>query len=345
MKLSAKLMLGFGSVLGLLLILAVISFWALNNSSDGFTQYRGLATDTNLSGRLQANMLMVRMQVKDFILTGSEDDLKRYHDYYAKMREFLDEAISEIKQPERAGLIAKIDEGVMDYGKYFEKVKEFRVERNRYVDDALNVNGPLMEQKLNRILQTAERDNDLTAAVLSGQAMRNLLLARLYVMKFLDDNTQDSVDRVYSESKNFNTVLDDLERSLQNPERRRLLNEVADLEEKYMSAFGSLAKVIFARNDVVESHLDKLGPTIANNVEEVKLSVMADQNILGPKLQAANNQAITMAVGISLVAFAVGIVTAGFIIRTVNRQLGSDPAEIANVAQSIAGGNLDFKFC
>ncbi|GKT31427.1 methyl-accepting chemotaxis protein, partial [Aduncisulcus paluster] len=160
MKLSAKLMLGFGSVLGLLLILAVISFWALNNSSDGFTQYRGLATDTNLSGRLQANMLMVRMQVKDFILTGSEDDLKRYNDYYVKMREFLDEAINEIKQPERAGLVAKADAEVREYGKYFEKIEKLRVERNHYLDDVLNVNGPLMEQKLTRILQTAERDND-----------------------------------------------------------------------------------------------------------------------------------------------------------------------------------------
>lgn len=338
MKLSAKLMLGFGSVLGLLLILAVISFWALENSSEGFTQYRGLATDTNLSGRLQANMLMVRMNVKDFILTGSEEDLKEYDDYYAKMRGFMDEAVSEIQKPERASLITKADAEVREYGEYFEKIKEFRVESNHYVNDVLNVNGPLMEQKLTRILQTAERDNDMSAAVLSGHAMRNLLLARLSVLKFLDDNSKASVDRVKSEAKDLSKLLDDLDRSLQNPERRRLLSEVINLKEKYMGAFASLTKVIFTRNDIVEGHLDKLGPSIANNIEDVKLSVMADQEVLGPKLQAANNQAIMMAVGISLIALAIGIVTAGFIIRTVNRQLGSDPAEIANIAQSIAGG-------
>ncbi|TIH19245.1 methyl-accepting chemotaxis protein [Marinifilum sp. JC120] len=344
MKLSAKLMLGFGSVLGLLLVLAVISFWALENSSEGFTQYRGLARDTNLSGRLQANMLMVRMNVKDFIITGSEKDLKQYDDYFAKMRSFMDEAISEIQKPERASLVAKADAEVREYGEYFEKVKEFRVERNRYVNGVLNVDGPLMEKNLTRILQTAERDNDMAAAVLSGHAMRNLLLARLYVVKFLDDNAQASVDRVHSEMDDFEKLLDDLDRSLQNPERRRLLAEIIDLKEKYVDAFNGLSKVIFTRNDVIANHLDKIGPSIAKNVEDVKLSVMADQDVLGPKLQAANDQAIMLAVMISIIALAVGVLTAGFIIRTINRQLGSDPAEIAEVAQRIAGGDLDLKF-
>ncbi len=337
-------MLGFGSVLGLLLVLAAISFWALENSSEGFSQYRGLARDTNLSGRLQANMLMVRMNVKDFIITGSDLDLKQYDGYYAKMREFIDEAVSEIKKPERASLIAKVDNEVKEYGEYFEKVKKFRVERNHYVNDVLNVAGPQMEQKLTRILETAERDNDMTAAVKAGHAMRNLLLARLYVVKFLDDNAQSSVDREGEEMAAFDKLLYELDRNLQDPERRRLLAEILDLKEKYSAAFGALTKIIFNRNEIISKNLDVIGPEIAKNVEDVKLSVMADQDVLGPKLQAANSQAIMLAVVISIIAIAVGIITAALIIRTISRQLGSDPADIANVAQNIAGGDLDLKF-
>ncbi|HAS88182.1 MAG TPA: methyl-accepting chemotaxis protein [Desulfovibrio sp.] len=344
MKLSAKLMSGFSAVLGLLLVLAVISFWALENSSDGFTQYRGLARDTNLSGRLQANMLMVRMNVKDFIITGSDKALAQYDDHYSKMRSFMDEAANKIKKPERATLVAKADAEVREYGACFEKIKKFRVERNSYVDGVFNVDGPLMEQKLTNILQTAERDNDMDAVVLSGHAMRNLLLARLYVTKFLDDNAQASVDRVHSEAEELGKLLEDLDQSLQNPERRRLLGEIVELKEKYIAAFDGLVKVIFARNSIIANKLDKIGPEIAENVEAVKLSVMAEQNVLGPKLQAANDQAIMMAIVISIVALVVGILTAGIIIRTVNRQLGSDPSEIANVAQRIASGDLDLKF-
>ncbi|XVK07006.1 methyl-accepting chemotaxis protein [Maridesulfovibrio sp. FT414] len=344
MKLSAKLMLGFGSVLGLLLILAAISFWALDNSSDGFTQYRELARNTNLTGRLQANMLMVRMNVKDFILSGSDKSLKEYEDYYKKMRGFMDEAIKEIQKPERARLVAEANERVGSYGEAFAEIKKFRDERNHYVNDILTANGMQLESKLTRILETAERDNDMDAAVKSGYAMRNLLLARLYVAKFLEDNTQSSVNRARSEMESLDKSLNILEQNIHDPERRKLLAEIITLKEQYVSAFNSLTKVIFARNEVITGKLEKLGPEIANDVEDVKLSVMADQEILGPKLQAANNQAIMMAVILSAVALAVGVLTAGFLIRTVNRQLGSDPAEIAIVARRIAAGDLDLQF-
>ncbi|WP_320009368.1 methyl-accepting chemotaxis protein [Maridesulfovibrio sp.] len=344
MKLSAKLMLGFGSVLGLLLLLAAISFWALGNSSEGFKDYRGLAIDTNLSGNLQANMLMVRMNVKDFILTGSDADIKHYDEYFAKMTEFINEALAEIKSPERASLIAKVNNDIKSYGEYFEKIKKLRAERDGYFKNVLNVAGPLMEKKLTRILETAEQDNDMIAAVKAGHAMRNLLLARLYVLKFMENNAKEHIERVGVEMDELKKMLGDLDRGLQNPGRRRLLAEIIELEEKYASTFVKLTKVVSNRNDITQNHLDILGPNIANNVEEVKLSVMTEQEALGPKLQAANSQAVMLAIVISIIAIAVGIITAILIIRTISRQLGSDPADIAHVAQSIAGGDLDLKF-
>lgn len=344
MKLSSKLMLGFSSVLALLLILGGISFWALENSSTGFSQYRDLARDTNLSGRLQANMLMVRMNVKDFIITGDKSEIQEYENYFKAMREFLDKALQEIKHPERSRIIAAANERVNSYNRYFDEVKGYWAERNRLVDNVLNIAGPQMERKLTQILSTAERDNDMQAAVKSGQAMRNLLLARLYVAKFLQDNSNDAVDRVDNEMAALGGVLGELELSLRNLERRKLLSDIIDLKEQYHSAFKSVTKTILARNDVISGKLDKLGPEIAQDVEDVKLSVMSDQNELGPKLQAGNNQAITLTIIISVVALAVGILTALFIIRTVSRQLGSDPSEIAVVARSISEGDLDLEF-
>ncbi|MBI9080362.1 MAG: methyl-accepting chemotaxis protein [Pseudodesulfovibrio sp.] len=344
MKLSSKLSIGFGSVLGLLLVLAGTAYWALDNSSEGFTTYRGLARDTNLSGRLQANMLMVRMNVKDYILTGSDKDLAQFDEYYNKMTEFMAVAQSEIQKPDRAQLVDAADEGVKAYGESFAQVKQFRVERNHFVNDVLNINGPQMERNLTEILTTAELDNDMDAAFRSGLALRNLLLARLYVVKFLDDNLQASVDRVHKEVEGLNGELGILDKNLQNPGRRKLLQEIQGLKKTYTEAFAGLVEVIYKRNDVIANQLDKLGPVIAKEIEGVKLSVMADQDALGPELQAANDRAILLALGISLVALIAGIGTAWFIIQATNRQLGRDPAEIAVIAEEIANGNLNLYF-
>ncbi len=51
--------------------------------------YRSLARETNIIGRIQANMLMVRMNVKDFQITGSEQDKKQFEEYIVKLTGFI----------------------------------------------------------------------------------------------------------------------------------------------------------------------------------------------------------------------------------------------------------------
>ena len=78
MKVSTMLATGFGIVLTITIIISVISFIGLGTAVDGFKDYRGLARDTNLAGRVQANMLMVRLYVKDFFKTGAKLSVENY---------------------------------------------------------------------------------------------------------------------------------------------------------------------------------------------------------------------------------------------------------------------------
>ncbi|THB63325.1 MAG: methyl-accepting chemotaxis protein, partial [Desulfovibrio sp.] len=64
-----KLTSGFGVVLVLLMVSGGVAFYYLSENLASFSEYRGLARDTNLMGRVQANLLMVRMNVKDFLIT------------------------------------------------------------------------------------------------------------------------------------------------------------------------------------------------------------------------------------------------------------------------------------
>ena len=62
-----KIFFGFLAIVGLMGVVAAMGYLAQYESAKGFAQYREMARDTNLSARLQANMLMVRMNVKDFM--------------------------------------------------------------------------------------------------------------------------------------------------------------------------------------------------------------------------------------------------------------------------------------
>ena len=190
---QTKIIAGFLSILGLLLLVSGVAFNAVGTARDGFTEYREMARDTNLTGRLQANMLMVRMNVKDFIITGSYRDMQEYADYYRRMATFLEEAQEEIGDPERAALIDTVEADLGSYVDGFDRVIQLREARDNAVHRVLDVKGPFMETSLTGIMISAQENDDMSAAFHAGLAMKHLLLARLYVSKFLVDNNQVAV--------------------------------------------------------------------------------------------------------------------------------------------------------
>ncbi len=344
MSLRTKLIGGFGILLVLLVVLSLESYGTLKGASEGFTQYREMARDANLAGRLQANMLMVRMNVKDFIITGSEKDLKQYDEYTERMEGFLKTAQKEINNPDRAKKIDLVEEEHIKYAAAFKKVVAFKKERNQQVYEVLNVKGPLMEKSLTFIMETARRDGDADAAYNSGIAMKHLLLGRLYMIKFLDTNSRADSDRVFSEFRKMGEFLVVLDRELQNSERREFLEKVGKARKAYLGGVERVVSIIFERNTVISDTLDRIGPVIAGNVEEVKLSIKGVQDRIGPRLQASNGRAVSMVVWVSVFAIFTGVLLVFLITRNVLHQLGGDPSRIADIARNISDGNLSLNF-
>jgi len=340
MRMKTKITAGFSIITTLLFIMGVVSLIQINSASTGFSEYRNLARDTNLAGRLQANMLMVRMNVKDFLITGSEKDFEQYSEYRKKMNEFLKEAQIEIQNKDRASLIDKTDISVHDYENAFEQVYKFRAERDNAVYNYLNVQGPLMEKTLTEILISAENDNDMTASYYSALAMKHLLLGRLYMAKFLETNNSSSVERVYEEFGKMEETLIILDKELQNKQRRQYLAVVNEAKDIYLTKFKELVTIIISRNLIISEQLDVNGPLITSWVEEVKLSVKADQDELGPKLQRSNSRANIIIWIILTTALLSAILIAVYTIKSTIKQLGSDPSELMVISEKIANGDL-----
>ncbi|WP_051957788.1 HAMP domain-containing methyl-accepting chemotaxis protein [Desulfobacter vibrioformis] len=342
--LKTKLVAGFSVVIIMMLIVAGAGFIALKQAASGFGEYREMARDTNLAGRLQANMLEVQMNVENYLISGSDEALKNYNARWALMSKFQAQAQEDIKDPKRAEKVDEIETLLKDYKKGFEAVTAHKARRNHLVNDVLNVNGPIMEKSLTQIMISANGDGDVTAAYNAGMTMRNLLLARLYMAKFLDTNDQAAVDRVHGEFAEMKKALDVLDRELDNPGRREKLALVQDAEKIYLKAFDDLVVTIFKRNDVIENTLGRIGSEVADKVEALKLDIKKVQDEIGPRLQSFNQKSVTVISIVSVLALISGILIVTFVTKGVMAQLGSDPLEILKIAESIAAGNLVFKF-
>ena len=340
-SLSKKLYLGFTVVLTLLLIIGLIAFQAIRSASDGFSSYREMARDTVLSGRVQANMLMVRMNVKDYIITASDKDREEFEFYWDKTSSYMMEAQTEINDPARAKIIDDIDDSLQEYRQGFKEVVDLIAERNNMVYNVLNKEGPLIEKALTKILVSAKEDDDMSAAYEASLATRSLLLARLYSGKFLDTNELSAANRVRSEFDEMVKHLQILDSELQNRERRRLLAEVTEKQAIYAEAFERVFTAINTRNNIIKNTLDKIGPNIAADIEKVKLEIKSVQDTIGPELQESNTRASILIPICVILAMGLGIVIAWFITRSTLGQLGGDPKTVTDIARRVSDGDLD----
>jgi len=339
MTVGKKIIVGFSLVLALVVVLGLIAFNALTGASDGFKQYREMARDTNLASLLESDMLMVRMNVKDFIISGSDKDLHEYQGHLDDMHRYLEQAQKQIQAPERAKQVDFVDDEVEEYKNGFERVAEFKKKRNHIVDNILSKDGKIMEDDLSAIMESADRDDDIQAAFRAGVALKHLLLGRLYVVKFLDSNSQQDADRVNAEFDLVEDQLALLDEHLENLERRELLEKVDEADHEYHERFKELVNVIFARNEIIEGTLDRIGPEIAKAVEDVKLDIQGVQDEIGPRLQASNERAEILITVVGLISLILGVLMTVIITRAITKPIGRAIEDLDEGADQVASAS------
>ncbi len=341
LSLKATLNLAFGSLIVLLLIISTVSYTGLNQSFQGFTSYRELARDSNLSARVQANMLSMRLAVLGFINTRDEARIEEYNQRKAAMDSYLKQAREEIIKPERAELISKTISEIERYDAAFMKVIDLFKQRNDVVKNQLDPNGIAMRTHVSDIMVSAFNDQDPEASHYAGIVQEELLLGRLYAIKYLVTNSEEDAQRAIKElSQALPEALSVLDRNLQNPQRREQLAQFRAAHKAYLEAFTQIRNIITQRNDLIDNTLNKVGPQVASHIEEVKLSVKAEQDALGPQVQSENEQTVLMVAGIALFALLAAIGMSLAMVRAIQRPVGGEPKTIDAITRAIASGDL-----
>ena len=338
-NISTKVMTGFGVVVMLLVVISAVSLVGLMGADRHFKDYRSLARQTNAKGRVQANMLMTRIFAKNFVISASEDNIEGVEQRARLTLEMIAQARELTKDTGFRMMIDNLDRELNEYLAQFDKVTVKQELRDALVHDTLNVIGPQMEKDLTAIMESAFADKDAEAAFRAGMTMRSLLLARLYAGRFLIQNDTASFQRVGKEFLEMQQNLDALVASLENPERQALAAKVRRDQRTYNRAFEDVHDVITSRNNIIRNQLDAIGPRVADQVEQLKLALKAEQDTLGPLAEAEIDQAVKVVMVVSIVSILFGALAAWFIGFGVSRQIRS----MAGTMKAVADGNMDIE--
>ncbi|QJT08072.1 PAS domain-containing protein [Oceanidesulfovibrio marinus] len=338
-SIKLKLFIGFGVVLLLFAVVAWQGYTGLEDASRGFNQYEHTATDANLAGRMQANILLAHVSAIDYANNPNEEILNDYQNRMTMLQGFVETAKTEVKNPERIKLLG---EAVLGMGKYMAGVKRLEeiAAESREKMGTMVASGPEMVEKLNKIIEICTVYELFEGLKTATAVQRHLMQGRLAMAYFLW-STHDPADAKKSrdEFTISQGLIKDRDRKGETSQVRNLYKDILKASNMYIEASSAVLDLAAERNEVVETTLHTYGPQIADDFEQIKLSVIKEQEELGPVLQAHNQQLGTTIATIGVVALAVGVIIALFLSLVISSQLG----KAMRFAQAIAAGDFSAK--
>jgi methyl-accepting chemotaxis protein len=322
-------------VLGLILILITgIGINALNNLAHQMHQITfDLAPDTELAADITSSLYRLRLTVKNYVKTGDDKWVSQFQTQSENWQLALDKAFLEIKNPQRVGMLNEIKSNKDIYVNTFNNiVVSNQRKRNVAVTDTLNTRGPEIERGLTSIMQSANSDGDIQAAFLAGTAIRNLLLGRLYVSKFLVENQQAQVERFNQELVDTTKQIDTLLSSLENPTRRNLATEAKSDIVSYAQVANEVSSYITARNAGIKT-LDTIGPIVANELDELRTSISGAMSTASTAADDSQQTSSSLLLTVAAIAIIFGLLIAYVISKAILLSLNSMNKVFADIAQ------------
>ena len=172
----------------------------------------------------------------------------------------------------------------------------------------------------------------------AGRVQANLLEARVSVKQFLLTGESAAAKNVDDRLASAITLNDELVALLDTDEMIEVAQVAGESLKAYRAAFAKVATMSAgdpARDQIVTDTLDTIGPMVAENLEDLKLTVKHEQDEIGPRAAKAASQAVIITAIVAGVALILGIFAAWKIGSGISRPI----QQITDAMKELAGGN------
>lgn len=172
----------------------------------------------------------------------------------------------------------------------------------------------------------------------AGRVQANLLEARVSVKHYLltgDSAAADNVDERLAAAIKLN---DELVALLDEPQMIETAQSAGANLIIYRDTFDTVVSLPVgdpARDQLVAETLDEVGPVVAENLEDLKLSVKAEQDQIGPRATKAASQAVI----VTAIVGGVAVILGGFAAWIIGTGISRPIRQITEVMKELAGGN------
>ena len=341
LSLSAKIISLPLMVTLFLLVLGLTSYFRLEQIGGNVGHIADvLAKETNEATHLMKNVLQKDRLVQTYLKTGDEALVAQFQELEGENQATIARTKDLIRDSDRTRLLEEIVQQNAEYSSAFvSKVASNTRTQIEVSEDLLNNKGPLIEQTLTDIVETAFASQATEVANSAGTTLKEFLLARLYLFKYLAGNSTTDLERVRLQLLATENGFLDMEAVLTSQRHQRWAQVVRTTMQEYSRGVETVASAVQARDQALVEVIDVNGSRIVENTNRLEEAVWADLYKNTDEVKGIVSTTSKTTIGLTLAAALLGMVLALLVGRAITRPL----VKMTAVAKRIALGDIDQK--
>ena len=334
LTLGTKLAFGFGILAVGILAIATVATNSNEQVAHSMHDMEQRVAEVGILEETKLDLSSMRIAVKGFLTSNSEQDLRNYSDATASFADKVAQAKSTITNHEHASKFVEIEKLLKDYEDKFAQVVARIDERNGVIDSQMNVVAARASTLLTEIATTAHADGDTAKALVAAEAGEHFQSARLSFFKYLRSHDNKLAEEATAQAVSMGTLVTELRREITNPKRIAWLTEASLAATFWTDRMKHAVELQHERDQLVLQGLDQIGPKINQEASTLATALLAEQSQSRERADEAAASARTLVTTFSGAIVSFAIIIAVVIIRSVLAPLGALVASIIEIQRT-----------
>ena len=319
-RINTKIMIGFAIVLALTAVLSVMSFRGLVKVSEGFDAFNQRVKVVGIARDVDRGFVSFRRFVREFSVSGDENLIAQARKEQQVLVKDIKRGLDEIKNPERRQKMVELNGQFDIYTKDFDKLVTLKQEQNKLTREVLDPLGMKSRAEIEDLQgMAASKAGNSNSVVLAGEALKQLLLARLNVNKLLGRHEQSSAEGAEKALAALKTAMTAFGAGIVNDDVRKVFADVNGNIQKYTDAYHKAAHDAHEVEVLANGEMAQAAQAIAAAAASIKESGLAEEAKIEHETVSMISSTESMILTIAIVSLVLGLALAWLIGRAISK--------------------------
>jgi len=362
LTIGKKIILGFGLLFILLTVVAGIAYNAVNSAGGRLTLFSESTLETNAAATLETSMQTLKLQVNEFVASGTEENIGRYNQAKTSLDADLAAAAELAVDPARAAELGRARDLLVQYEAAFRELVANHQARVKVEREVLAPEAARIVDGLQEMLAKSRTEGDMNAAFQLANALKAFFESSSLVNGFLLTSNPaqaaaagEALAVTVAELGNLERSqleLEKLDESLRDDAKKALIASLQKAAGVYGQGLEQVMTGKQARDRILAERINRIAPEFTDTVGRMKASVVAFQTDLGERTRAAQSRNEFVMLGVTAGGIILGVLCAwvitrdvtGLITRVASRlatesdKANGSAAQVADASQAMAHG-------